>query len=70
MVNVLLTIGFVILICVINILFAIFILPKIIKFVDTVIKGELFLSVFEFFVASFSILMMTSLLIYILYQLV
>ncbi len=64
MINLLLTIAFVIFLCAINIAFAIFVIPKIIQKVHKILQGELFLSIFEFLIAGFSLALLTVFLIY------
>jgi hypothetical protein len=69
MANILTIISFVIIICLVNFLFIVFVLPTIIKWIDDLLKGEMFFSIFEFFFASFLIALITISTIYFIYSL-
>ena len=58
---------FIILIIVANIVFLLFVVPKLDTIIRKIIRGELFLSVIEFFAISFLLLTTTFLIIYIVY---
>lgn len=68
MTNLLLIIFFVIFFGFINCAFIIYVVPKIVTYVDKVLKGELFLSVFEFFFAVFSICIFTALMLFLIFK--
>ena len=63
MTNVLLTIAFVILIIFVNILFLLFALPKLIIFIEKLLRGEVFIGVVEMFLIVFSLTSITFLMV-------
>jgi hypothetical protein len=69
MLNIIIIILCVILLCLIDVTFILFILPNIISYIHRILQGELFMSIFEFFIACFFILLLTAGIIYAFFKL-
>lgn len=63
MVNILVIIFFVMLVLVLDASFILFIIPRIIFRIDKILRGELFLNIFEFFISAFALLLFTAFLL-------
>lgn len=60
---------FVLLLCFLDSAFIVLVIPKLVQLTDKILRGELFLSVFEFFFAGFSLLLFTVLILFLLVKL-
>ena len=63
MVSVFVIIFFVMLVLVLDASFILFVIPRIMFRIDKIIRGELFLNIFEFFISVFALLLFTAFLL-------